>query len=214
MSKETILVVGAHADDAEISMGGTIAQFSQQGKRLINVIASSGEASSPWLRKDVLVAQRKAEVLHIEQVIGFVATHFLDMPDGKVSLVAAEKKYQQALARLITTYKPKKIFTHRADDPHKDHQGAHELVMGTLSQIDPRKKIEVYTFEVWNITNETRPGMYVDISSTFALKIRAIRLFKSQWLSVYLLLIPVWYRAFICGLHNGCRYAERFYKVR
>ena len=72
MSKsETILVVGAHADDAEISMGGTIAQFSRQGKRIINVIASTGEASSPWLRKDVLVAQRKAEVLGIEKIIGF-----------------------------------------------------------------------------------------------------------------------------------------------
>ena len=215
MSKsETILVVGAHADDAEISMGGTIAQFSRQGKRIINVIASTGEASSPWLRKDVLVAQRKAEVLGIEKIIGFSATHFLEMPDGKISLLCQEKKYQQALADLVEKYKPKKIFIHRADDPHKDHQGAHALVMYTLKKIDPKKKIEVYTFEVWNITNETRPGMYVDISSTFALKLRAIRLFKSQWLSVYLLFIPIWYRAFICGLHNGCRYAERFYKVR
>src|SRR3989338_3847448 len=187
MAQETILVVGAHADDAEISMGGTIVFFSRQGKRLINVIASSGEASSPWLRKDVLVAQRKAEVLSIEKVIGFSATHFLEMPDGKVSLLASEKK---------------------------DHQGAHALVMSTLKRVDPKKKVEVYTFEVWNITNETRPGMYVDISSTFAVKLRAIRLFRSQWLSVYLLFIPIWYRAFICGLHNGCKYAERFYKVR
>src|SRR3989338_4741770 len=214
MAQETILVVGAHADDAEISMGGTIVFFSRQGKRLINVIASSGEASSPGLRKDVLVAQRKAEVLSIEKVIGFSATHFLEMPDGKVSLLASEKKYQQTLADLIATYKPKKIFTHRVDDPHKDHQGAHALVMSTLKRVDPKKKVEVYTFEVWNITNETRPGMYVDISSTFAVKLRAIRLFRSQWLSVYLLFIPIWYRAFICGLHNGCKYAERFYKVR
>ena len=211
---ETILVISAHADDAEISMGGTIAQYAKEGKRMINIIASDGAASSPWLQKDFILAQRKKEVDKIARYIGFSETHSLGLPDGKVNLVASKKKHKDQLAALIKKYKPKKIFTHSKFDLHKDHQGTNQLVFSTLDMVDPKKKIDVYVFEVWNITNETRPGMYVDVSKTFHKKVQALRMYKSQWHYVLPLFLPVYYRAFISGLHNNCRYAERFYKIR
>ncbi len=211
---ETVLVVGAHADDSEISMGGTIAKYAKEGKRMINVICTEGDASSPWLKKEYLVAQRKAEVEAIEEFIGFSKTYFLGLPDTKVSFLCDEAKYKKKLEKIILKHKPTKIFTHSKFDPHKDHQGTNKLVFNVLKKIDPKKKIQVYVFEVWNITNETRPGMYVDVTKTFSKKIKAIKMFKSQWLSVYVLLIPIYYKAFISGLHNSCRYAERFYKIR
>ena len=41
-SQEVILCFGAHADDLEIGMGGTIAKYANEGKTVIGVVFSSG----------------------------------------------------------------------------------------------------------------------------------------------------------------------------
>jgi len=56
--------------------------------------------------------------------------------------------------------------------------------------------------------------MYVDITDTFKLKLKALRCFKSQWMTMISLLWSVYFRAIINGLDARCKYAERFYKIR
>jgi len=72
----------------------------------------------------------------------------------------------------------------------------------------------LYAFEIWNVVNETHPRIYVDVSKTFWKKIKAMKMFKSQRLYIYLLFTHVIIRAFFSGFHAKCRYAERFYKIR
>ena len=43
--RSNILVFVAHPDDLEIGMGGTSLKYSQQGKKIIQVIFSYGELS-------------------------------------------------------------------------------------------------------------------------------------------------------------------------
>ena len=89
-----------------------------------------------------------------------------------------------------------------------------KAVFEALDDIDTGKKINVYVYEVWNVLNETKPRIYVDVSDTFSIKLQAMKKFKSQWLSIYPLMIPVIVRAVFSGFHAKCRFAERFYKVR
>ena len=77
-----------------------------------------------------------------------------------------------------------------------------------------KKEYDLFTFEVWNIIPENKPVMYVDVSKYFNIKIKAISLFKSQWFSVILTILPVYIRAIKYGLKAKCRYAEKFYKIR
>ena len=134
--------------------------------------------------------------------------------DGKVKDKSNNKKFILDIARIINLYKPSKIFTHSIQDIHSDHNSTHEAVIKALDIIDKKKNISVYSFEVWNIINETNPRMYVDVSKTFSTKIKAMKMFNSQKLYVYLLYFHVFIRAFFSGFHAKCRYAERFYKVR
>ena len=211
---ETVLVMAAHSDDQVIGMGGTIAKYSKEGSHIVVVIFTSGERSSPWLKKDVIQKERIEESIIIDRYLGCKETIFLNVPDGKVRDKLNDKRFILDLARIINNYKPGSIFTHSRQDPHPDHNSVHELVIKTLDIIDKKKKIGVYVFEIWNIVNEIHPRIYVDVSKTFWKKIKAMKMFKSQKIFVYALFIQVMIRAFFSGFHAKCRYAERFYKIR
>lgn len=211
---EVILAFGAHSDDLEIGMGAAIAKFAKEGKEVIGVIFSSGERSSPWLKKNYLIENRKEEAKKIGEYIGCKQTVFFGLKDGKLQEEVNEVKVNQGIENIIKHFKPDKIFVHSKYDPHSDHRAVNKAVFRVLDKMDPQKKISVYVFEVWNVLNETIPRIYVDVSDTFMIKIRAMKKFKSQWLYVYLLMVPVIIRAIFSGFHAKCRFAERFYKVR
>lgn len=216
MDPETILICGAHADDPEIAMGGTLAKYANEGKRVITVIFSFGEKSSPWLKEDILIMDRKKEAKEIGAFLGSAETIFLGLNDTKISDEVNNPKIRDLLKKIIKRYNPAKIFTHSEADHHAfgDHQAVHKLVMKALDEIDKNHTIGVYSFEVWNLVNEDNPILYVDVTKTFGGKIEAMRKFKSQKASIYTLMIPVIIRAVIAGFHAKCRFAERFYKIR
>lgn len=211
---ETILVVACHSDDQVIGMGSTMAKYSQEGKEVICIIVSNGAGSSPWLKKDILIEERMQESLSVNKFLGCQQTFFLNATDGKVKEEIKDKKLALEVVRIINKYKPTRIFTHSEKDPHPDHQGTYELTVKALDIIDKKKQIGLYSFEVWNVVNQPEPRVYVDVSTTFHKKIKAMKMFKTQRTSVYTLLTPVIMRAFVSGFHAKCRYAERFYKLR
>lgn len=211
---ETIVCFGAHSDDLEISMGGSIAKYSKEGKEVIGVVFSSGEKSSPWLKKDYLIETRKEEAKKIGEFIGCKNTIFFGLKDTKLMEEIENPKVKKAVINIIKHFKPSTIFTCSKFDPHKDHKAVNKIVFEALDEIDKNKKINVYVFEIWNILNETRPRIYVDVSETFSKKIEAMKKFKSQKVFIWVLMLPVYIRAIFSGFHAKCRYAERFYKIR
>ncbi len=213
-NKEVVLAFGSHSDDLEIGMGATIAKYKEEGKEVIGVIFSSGDKSSPWLKKDYLVESRKEEAKRIGEFIGCKQTVFFGLEDMKLNEKVENPKVKIAVSNVIKHFKPTTIFTHSKFDPHPDHKAVNKSVFEALYELDPHKKINVYVFEVWNVLNEDHPRMYVDVSKTFSRKIQAMKKFRSQKLYVYLLMLPVIIRAIICGFHAKCKYAERFYKIR
>lgn len=211
---ETIVCFGAHSDDLEIGMGATISKYSKEGKEVISVVFSSGEKSSPWLKKDYLIETRKEEAKKIGEFIGCKNTIFFGLKDTKLMEEIENPKVKKAVINIIKHFKPNTVFTCSKFDPHKDHKAVNKIVFEALDEIDKNKKINVYVFEIWNILNETRPRIYVDVSETFSKKIEAMKKFKSQKVFIWVLMLPVYIRAIFSGFHAKCRYAERFYKIR
>lgn len=213
-NKEVILVFAAHSDDETIGTGGTIVKYAKEGKDVITVIFSSGEKSSPWLKKDYLTESRKEEAKKIGAFLGSKQTIFFGLKDMNLDEEVENPKVKMAIKNIINHFKPTSIFTHSKFDAHKDHKAVNRIVFEALNEIDKQKKINVYVFEVWNVLNEDHPRMYVDVSDTFSKKIEAMKKFKSQKVFIYTLIIPVIIRAIFCGFHAKCRFAERFYKIR
>ena len=215
MRKESILVLCAHSDDQVFGVGGTIAKYAEEGKRVIVVIFSYGEKSHLWLKKKVTVKMRVKESKDAGKILGVEKTIFLGLEEGKFQRDIEEMEVHDKIYRLIRKYKPIKIFTHSRDDPLPDHSTLNKFVLELCNEID--YKGDVYSFDVWNpvkIVERNIPKIYVDISKTFSKKIRALRCFESQWMSMVSLLWSVYYRAIKNGIHAHCMFAEVFYKIR
>ena len=212
--KDTVLVICAHPDDEILGAGGTIAKYTQEGKDVITVIFSYGEASHWWLKEKYTKEMRQKECLEAGKVVGTKETVFLGFADLKLSEEIKDKKNIKRLRDIIKKYDPKRIFTHSLDDAvYQDHVAVHNAVMQAVKGM--HYKGDVYLFNVWgkDIRLSKNPKLYVDIKDTFKLKRQALSKFKSQTLALLQLMPTVYYKAIRYGLENRSRFAERFIKM-
>ena len=192
---KNILVFSPHNDDLEIAMGGTALKYIKEGYNIIKIIFSVGELSNPHLKA--------------EKKFGFHKTIFLKLTDAKL-------KHEIELVRediedLIKEYNPEKIFIPSFKDIHPNHRAVTKL----MKDIMKNKNIATYGYEVWSLTDENLPKIYVDITPYFKKKIAMIKIFNpTEWLSVYLQYIPIYIRAIRFGRKIKVKYAERFYRIR
>ncbi len=208
----TILIFCAHSDDEAVGMAGTILKYVEEGKEIIKVVFSFGESSHPHFKEEVVIDKRVSESEEASKFIGIKETIFLGLPDTKVKQNIESSNIGQQVRGLLESHKPEKIFIPTASDPHPDHRAVNGIVLSIVDKA--RKSYPVYEFEVWNIVNESKPMVFIDITPYYKKKVHYMKMFRSQWQYMYALWLPVFFRSRAYGRRNGCKYAERFYKVR
>ena len=208
--KENIIFFCAHSDDETISGGATILKFIEEKKNVIKVIFSKGQLSHPHLREKVITKKRKRETEEINKIIGIKKTIYFNLTDGKLKQELPNVK--EEVKNIIKIYKPKKIFINSHLDPHPEHRAVSNFMNEIIKSI--KYKNELYEFEVWNVKDENLPSVYIDITPYFKKKMEIVKLYRSQWISIYLLQIPMYFRAKSYGKKINCRFAERFYKIK
>ncbi len=213
--RETIICFCAHSDDQIIGPGGTLAKYAREGIHIITVVFSYGQLSHPHLKEDAIISMRVNEAIKANEFIGGGQVLFFGLSEGRFSEEAEQKGIHTKIKKLLQEYKPGKIFIHSLDDPHPDHKAVYEVVTFVADAI--KYAGAIYAFDIWNLFNfrkRSEPKLYVDISDTFKIKIKALRAFESQKLTLFTLLWSVYFRAILHGLYHRCKFAERFYKVR
>jgi len=213
--KESVFVICAHSDDQILGPGGTLAKYAKEGKEIFTIIFSYGETSHFWLKKKVSVEIRVKEAQNADKVIGGSGVVFFGLTEGKILEEVKDKKIKDKVKKLIKEKKPAKIFTHSADDAHDDHRAVYKTVMELTDEI--KYKGDLLSFDIWHIVDfkkREKPKLYVDITSTFKVKLKALKCFESQKLAMLFTYINVYIYAFINGLNNDCKHAEKFYKIK
>lgn len=81
---QTALVVVAHPDDVEYPGAAPIARWTSQGKRVVYVLASRGEAGLDGMSPEDCVELRMAEQVAAAAEVGVTEVEFLDHPDGMI----------------------------------------------------------------------------------------------------------------------------------
>ena len=211
---EDIIVFCAHPDDQIFGPGGTLAKYAKEGKNVHIVIFCYGESTPVLLKKDITKAIRVQETKKANKIIKAKSLAFYALNEGK--FLEKEKLTKEKIKKLIKKTRPTKIFTHSDEDPHPDHRAVVKIVLGAVDEMS--YKCDVLSFDVWGFFNPkktgTTPKIYVDISDTFQTKIKALRCFPSQWMSLISLLWSVYASAIKHGIEAKVKYAERFFKVR
>lgn len=187
----TYMWVVAHPDDAEFSSAGTISKFAREGKRVVIIQVTSGDRGSNdrTATSEGMAATRESEEREASTRLGVAELVFLHEPDGSVvsDLVLREK-----ITRMIRTHRPDVIVTHDPFRPYALHPDHRAVGMATHDAVYPTARDHLYfpehlasglephkTAEIWYFGSEV-PDTYVDITDTFADKIDALKLHKSQ----------------------------------
>ncbi|MGE3805700.1 MAG: PIG-L deacetylase family protein, partial [Gemmataceae bacterium] len=122
--KLRLLIIGAHPDDADYSAGGLAALYRGAGHTVKMISMTNGDAGHHQLKGPELAKIRKAEARASGESIGADYDVF-DNHDGQL-LPTLEVRAQ--VIRLIRSYQPDLVLTHRPNDYHPDHRYTSQVV--------------------------------------------------------------------------------------
>jgi LmbE family N-acetylglucosaminyl deacetylase len=206
MESKTIVAFGAHPDDLEIGMGGTIAKLSGMGYNVQPVIATL-----PNFVKSDTKEGRKSESLLSAKVMGCKPPIFLDLSPEQMVF---GRKLVTLIDSLITEHKPDSVFTQWHGDSHQDHQ---ILTSSVISACRNQNNLFMYETTIpGGITEKSfRPQLFVDITETIDIKKNALECFQSQFIRCGEIWIPaVIGRCSYRGYQVDAKYAEAFEVVK
>lgn len=105
---QSALAIVAHPDDLEYGAASAIAKWTSQGKRVVYVMVSKGEAGIDGMDPSEVGPLRMEEEINSARVVGVNTVEFLDYPDGVIEYGAPLRR---DLSRAIRKHKPDVILT-------------------------------------------------------------------------------------------------------
>ena len=197
--REVVLAVGAHPDDVEIGVGGTLLAHHRQGDEVFVATLTQGAAGG-----DVAVRRRESEAA--AEVLG-AGLHLYDLVDTEVSDGAPTVGI---LEHLIGQIRPTIVYTHTVHDLHQDHRATHRATL-----VAARRVPRLYCFESPSSTVEFQPTRFVGVDALLDRKLEAISVYRSQtekctYLAPDLLRSTARY----WGRHSDSHYAEPFEVIK
>jgi LmbE family N-acetylglucosaminyl deacetylase len=185
MSEEklTILAIGGHVGDMELTAGGVLASHSLKGDRIVTLALTAGERGVPAGRDVMQYREQKVnEAEAFAEMLGGEAIVF-DIPDGELP---DNEEMRFKVCDVIRQVRPNVIITHFKNSMHKDHITTHRIVNDArfFASLGPIKRenpsffaSKLYYAENWEDAVDYKPYIYVDFSEdAYDLWIKAVSL--------------------------------------
>ncbi len=186
-----VMVISAHPDDSEFGAAGTVAKWTQEGKKVVYAICTSGDkgTSDRRLTPEDLSKIREKEQMAAAELLGVQEVVFLKYSD---QCLEETPEFRKQIVRLLRLYRPEIVMT---SDPyrryiwHRDHRIVGQVVMDAvfpyardhlaypdlLSEgLEPHKVKELWFWGSEDINHRS------DITETFGSKLDALRCHESQ----------------------------------
>jgi len=167
----SVIALGAHPDDIELGIGGTVAALSRGGARVVMAICS-------------IPADFEARRAEAKAAAAILGCELRILMDGGCRRIEDLKSYQLVglLDDLVRELAPCAVLTHGPSDFHRDHVAVYQAAVSTqrLSQFDFYSYLPTMCRPV---PVPFQPRAYIDISHTIDKKIQAIAAHPSQFSS-------------------------------
>lgn len=174
-----ILIFGAHPDDAEIGMGGTIYKHASAGYRVGICDLTLAEMSS-----NGTVELRQQEAAKASELLGLAVRSNLRLPDRGLWMGPEPVR---AITLEIRKHKPRIVFAPYWDDRHPDHIACSKLVQEAVFNAKLRRyepDAPAHTVEqcyFYFINDIAESDLLVDISDCHEQKMKALSAYQSQF---------------------------------
>ncbi|MCB1179484.1 MAG: PIG-L family deacetylase [Leptospiraceae bacterium] len=177
-----IICIGAHPDDVELAMGGTVLKLVDSGHEILLLDITNGEPT-PFGSEEIrnIESKKASKLLGVERITLNLPNRYL------MDTIEARKE----IAGVLREFRPEIIFTHFDYDAHPDHISASSLTVASrfyskLTKSDIKgepffpKKI-IYYFPN-HIHLNLLPSFCVDISAYIEKKEEVLKTYESQFL--------------------------------
>ena len=174
-----VLAIGAHPDDVEMTIGGTIAKMTAAGRSVAIVDMTRGEMGTqgtPESRAEEAEAAGKA--------LGVCERVNLGLPDG---LLRDTDEGRHLLIEQIRRFKPTLVLAPHAEDMHPDHVATGQMVHAIMYPVrfknhpvggEPHRPRE-FLYYMSHFTFD--PSFVVDVSAFHDQKMASVRCYASQF---------------------------------
>jgi bacillithiol biosynthesis deacetylase BshB1 len=172
------LAIGAHPDDIELSVSGTLIKLAELGYRVGVVDMVRGELGS---RGSPAIRAREAKTS--AEIMGLSVRENLKLKDGAI-FDTSEARLR--VVRVLRKYRPELVFTHYWDDRHPDHIYTSRIVaqacyLSGLAKINTKQdRFRPGRIFYFMLPHPLEPSFCVDISGQFEKKMQAVKAFQSQ----------------------------------
>lgn len=174
-----ILFFGAHPDDVELSVGGTVAKCVKDGLRAGIVDLTRGEMGTRGTPQT-----RKKEAQAASKALGATFRQQLDFGDGNLRTGREE---ELELIELLRVRRPKIVVVSYPDERHPDHARTGQLVtdasfyagLRALQTGSPAHRPQAVLYYLQNYMFP--PTFIIDVTPHWRAKMRSVAAYKSQF---------------------------------
>jgi N-acetylglucosamine malate deacetylase 1 len=167
----TILAIGAHAGDMELTTGPLLIKQHKAGDRIVILHMTLGEGGNPKMTPAAYAVQKRREALAADSVIG-AESIFAPYRDGELPNDEAVRRY---VADVIRQVKPQYVLTHWQKSIHQDHSRTSAIVQdaillsalpGVITAHPAHRGIRgIWYADNWEDAEDFQPYISVDVSA-------------------------------------------------
>ena len=171
--QRTILAIGAHAADMDLTAGAILAHQKTLGDRVVILHMTLGEAGNPNMSPAQYAEQKRREALASGKALG-AEVIFGPYADA---LLPNDEEARKYVVDIIRQVKPTYVITHWKNSFHKDHRNTHAIVVDAVLMAEleavktahpPYRGIKgVFYTDNWEDSEDFKPYIYVDVSDVF-----------------------------------------------
>jgi len=198
VSFKTAISIGAHPDDIEFYMAGTLLMLKRAGYEIHYLNLSSGNCGSTEYNSATTRSIRRTEGRAASKILG---AHFHDSITNDLEIIYSLESLRK-LAAIIREVKPSVVLTHPPQDYMEDHTNTCRLAVTAAFargmpnfESTPSRAVAEYPTTIYHsmphslqdeLRRKVMPGAYVNTTATHKTKRDALATHKSQqrWLDV------------------------------
>lgn len=172
-----VLTVAAHPDDETLGAGGTMARLAAQGHEVWVCVLSDGVTSR---HRHVELQQECA--IRAGDVLGVSHMVFCGLPDQRLDALPLLDVIT-AIEKVVGEFEPDVVLTHFKEDANQDHRVAFSATLVAARPVNGTSIRRLMCYEAASSTEWAppfagsvfSPNVFVDITSTLATKIEAMK---------------------------------------
>ncbi len=181
---ERILVISPHPDDEVLGCGGIMKRLTYIGQNVFVLVITRGKKEMYSQEKILNVRQ---EAINAHKIIGVSETRFLDFPAPNLDLVSIAE-IASAISAVIKELHISILYLPHKGDIHHDHKVVFDAGLVAARPVNGNSVKRIYSYETLSETEWAAPfgddafipTSFINITDFFAVKLEALKCFKSQ----------------------------------